>query len=64
MAHWIICLKSYTLDNVEVNKGQMSYHTSTRSVVNPKWRKATEYEVSKKETKKNVNYLPPTYWTF
>ncbi|GEM_PF-5472901 len=47
--YWIICTKSYEIDGTEIPKGRMSYHTSTRPVVNSDWRKATQEEVDTRQ---------------
>ena len=43
--YWEICTKSYEIDGVEIPKGRMSYHTSTRPTVNQDWRRATQEEI-------------------
>jgi hypothetical protein len=43
--YWEICTKSYEIDGVEIPKGRMSYHTSTRPTINQDWRRATQEEI-------------------
>lgn len=31
--YWIICVQSYEIDGIEIPKGRMEYHTSSRPVV-------------------------------
>jgi len=50
--YWVICTQSYETEGQETPKGRMSYHTSKRAIVNPKWRKATQHEI---DTKQNLN---------
>ena len=44
--YWEICIKPYEIDGVEIPKGRMNYHTSTRPTVNPDWRRATQEEIN------------------
>lgn len=48
--YWIICVQSYEYEGIEIPKGRMNYHTSTRQVISNKWRRADFKEV---ETKQN-----------
>ena len=50
--YWIICVQSYEYEGIEIPKGRMNYHTSTRPVISNKWRRADFKEV---ETKQNHN---------
>ena len=43
--YWEICTKSYEIDGVEIPKGRMRYHTSTRQTINTYWRRATQEEI-------------------
>jgi hypothetical protein len=47
--YWEICIKSYEIEGVEIPKGRMSYHTSTRPTVNQKWRRATQEEIDTRQ---------------
>lgn len=43
--YWEICTESYEIDGVEIPKGRMKYHTSTRPTINQDWRRATQEEI-------------------
>ena len=62
--YWVICLQGYEIDGIDIKKGQMDYYTSSRPIINPDWRKATDTEVEKKDFYKGNWYLPIPYWTF
>lgn len=42
----------------------MDYYTSKRPIVSEHWRRATDEEISGKESFKGKTYLPPVLWTF
>lgn len=48
--YWMINTKSYSIDGIEVSKGQMvKKKKGERAIVNTDWRKATAEEVSNKK---------------
>jgi len=47
--YWIICTKTYEIEGIKIPKGRMSFHTSTRRVVNSDWRNATQEEIDDKQ---------------
>jgi len=54
--YWIICQYSYEVDGIEIPRGRMSFHTSTRPVMNPVWRRATEDEIETRKTFKGNTF--------
>jgi len=58
---WVICTQSYEIEGIEIPKGRMDYHTSTRPIVNKKWRSATQHEIDSKQNYKgnwfNLKYV-------
>lgn len=49
LGYWVICTQSYEIDGLEVPKGRMDYYTSTRPIMNPAWRLATQEEIDTKQ---------------
>lgn len=47
--YWVICVQSYEYDGIEIPKGRMSYHQSTRPIISNKWRRATQEEIDTKQ---------------
>lgn len=45
MGYYIICTKSYKVDEIEVEKGDIDYYSSKRPLISTKWRKATQEEI-------------------
>ena len=56
IGYWIICVQSYEIDGEEISKGTMKYHTSTRPVMNKKWRRASSNEVESMQCHKGNYY--------
>jgi len=60
--YWMICQSTYIIEGVEVPKGRMKkIKKGNRGIMNPDWRKATDYEVRTKQWYKG-NYFNLTAW--
>lgn len=47
--HWKICTESYEIEGIEIPKGRMCFYTSTRPIVNQRWRRATQEEIDTRQ---------------
>lgn len=49
LGYWVICTQSYEIDGIEIPKGRMKYHTSTRPIMSTKWRRAAQDEIETRQ---------------
>ena len=49
LGYWVICVQSYEYDGIEIPKGRMDYHQSTRPIMSNKWRRATQEEIETRQ---------------
>lgn len=51
-----VCVNSYQVDDKEIQRGAMQYHSSERPIVSDNWRVATQKEVDEMKTFKGRHY--------
>lgn len=54
--YWVICVQSYEYDGIEIPKGRMRYHQSTRLIISNKWRRATQEEIDTRQFHKGNTF--------